>query len=216
MVLLVAGAGALGLAVGVLVSRLAGAYPWGTGRPVRPVVQPPLVELATGILFALAAVTRGPSWDLPAFLSLVASGVLLAVIDLRHRLLPDRVVMPSVAAGALLLLLAAAADSGWPDLLRAVLGALVLFLVFLVLALISPSSLGMGDVKVAALLGLYLGWLGWGALALGAAAGFVVQALVALALLMSGRVGLRGELPFGPAMLGGAAIAIGWAQVLLG
>ena len=74
----------------------------------------------------------------------------------------------------------------------------------------------MGDVKLAALLGLYLGWIGWGAVVVGAAAGFVIQALLALVLLAGRRIGLRGELPFGPAMLLGAAVAIGWSDALLG
>jgi leader peptidase (prepilin peptidase)/N-methyltransferase len=85
--------------------------------------------------------------------------------------------------------------------------------VYLVLALIAPSGLGMGDVKLAGLLGLYLGWLGWGAVVLGAMAGFVVQAVVALLLLATRRIGLRGELPFGPAMLAGAALVIAWTPV---
>jgi len=83
-----------------------------------------------------------------------------------------------------------------------------------VLALASPGGLGMGDVKLAALLGLYLGWLGWAAVVLGALAGFVVQAVVALALLAARRIGLRGELPFGPAMLAGAALVIGGTALL--
>ena len=92
----------------------------------------------------------------------------------------------------------------------------MLFVVFLVLALISPRSLGMGDVKLAALLGLVPGLAGLGgACVLGAAAGFVVQAVFALALLAARRIGLRGELPFGPAMLLGAALAIGWSDLLL-
>ena len=137
------------------------------------------------------------------------------VLDLQHRLLPNRVVVPALGVAAALLLLAAAAEQDWAGLLRAGLGAVVLFAVFLVLALIAPSGLGMGDVKLAALLGLYLGWVGWDAVVLGAAGGFVVQAVVALCLLATWRIGLRGELPFGPAMLLGAAVAIGWSGTLL-
>ena len=74
----------------------------------------------------------------------------------------------------------------------------------------------MGDVKLAALLGLYLGWLGWDVVLLGAAAGFVVQAVLALVLLAARRIRLEGELPFGPAMLLGAALAIGWGAAVLG
>jgi leader peptidase (prepilin peptidase)/N-methyltransferase len=91
----------------------------------------------------------------------------------------------------------------------------VLFAFYLALALISPSGMGMGDVKLAAVLGLYLGWLGWGAVLLGTLAGFVVQAFLALALLAGQRIGLREHLPFGPAMLLGTALAIGWSDALL-
>ena len=124
--------------------------------------------------------------------------------------------LPSIGVGAVLLLAAALPGQDWTPLLRAGLGAAVLFLVFLFLALISPQGLGMGDVKLAGLLGLYLGWIGWDALALGAAAGFVVQAVLALGLLAGRRIGLRGELPFGPAMLAGAALAIGWGGAFPG
>jgi leader peptidase (prepilin peptidase)/N-methyltransferase len=173
-----------------------------------------VVEVATALLTALTVLRTGLSWELPAFLLLAVVGVLLAVVDLQHRLLPNRVVLPALAAGTALLLLAALADGAWDALLRAVLGAAALFAVYLVLALVSPGGLGMGDVKLAALLGLYLGWLGWAAVVLGALAGFVVQAVVALGLLATRRIGLRGELPFGPAMLAGAALVIGGTALL--
>ena len=133
---------------------------------------------------------------------------------MKHRLLPKRVVLPELAVGKALLLLPAVADGAWDALLRAVLGAAALFAVYLALALVSPGGLGMGDVKLAALVGLYLGWLGWAAVVLGALAGFVVQAVVALGLLATRRIGLRGELPFGPAMLAGAAVVIGGTALL--
>ena len=127
--------------------------------------------------------------------------MLLALIDLRHRLLPDRVVLPSIAVGAVLLGLAAALEGDWAALLRAAVAAVVLFVVFLVMALISPAGLGMGDVKLAALLGLYLGWLGWN----------VGRAGRRGRVRRPGGAGpgpaghppdrLAGELPFGPAML---------------
>ena len=209
-------AGLLGLVVGHLVNRAAARLP--RSEPVsdrRYALRPPVVELATALLFALAALRFGLAWELPAFLVLAAAGVLLAVIDLQHHLLPNRVVLPSIGISAVLLLIAALAEQDWADLLRAGITAVVLFAVFLVLALISPGGLGMGDVKLAGLTGLYLGWIGWAAVVVGAAAGFVIQALLALVLLAGRRIGLRGELPFGPAMLVGAAVVIGWSDTLL-
>jgi leader peptidase (prepilin peptidase)/N-methyltransferase len=216
-------AGVLGLLVGHLVNRAAGRFPWETSQPRDLVgrggglaLRTPVVEPGTALLFALAALRFGLSWELPAFLFLAAAGVLLAVIDLQHHLLPNRVLGPAVGIGAVLLLLAALPGGNWDALLRAGLGAGALFAGYLVLALISPRGLGMGDVKLAGLLGLYLGWIGWSALFVGAVAGFGIQALLALVLLVSRRIGLRGELPFGPAMLLGAAVAIGWNTALLG
>lgn len=215
LVVLVVAAAFLGGVVGAGVSRIAGRYPWGSASG-GPVVRPPVLELGTAVLFALTAVRFGPSWELPAFLLLAGAGMLLAVIDLRHRTLPNRVTLAALAGGAVLLAVAALATGEWRELGRAALSAAILFVVFFVLVMISPRSIGMGDAKLAALLGLYLGWLGTPVLVLGIAAGFLVQAVLALVLLAARRIGLRGQLPFGPAMLLGAALVIGWSDALLG
>ena len=201
-------AGVAGALVGAVANRLAGAFPWGTGRLLRPAARLPWPELVTAVLFALVTARFAHSWALPAFLVFCAVGVLLALIDLGHRLLPDRVVLPALGAGAVLLLGAAALDGNWAGLVRAYGAAALLFAVFLVLALLAPAGLGMGDVKLAAVMGLALGWVSWRAVVLGGAAGFVVQAAVALVLLATRRVGVKGELPFGPAMLAGAVLAL--------
>jgi leader peptidase (prepilin peptidase)/N-methyltransferase len=204
---------------GTWVNRAAGRFPWPSGTGLSEVltsgtgpgdiaVRRPVVEVGTGLLLALVVLRFGLGPELPAFLLLAVVAVLLAVVDLQHHLLPDRVVLPGVVLGTALLAVAAAAEPAWSALLRAVLGAAALFLVFLVLALVSPGGLGMGDVKLAALLGLYLGWVGWSAVLLGGLLAFAVQALVALVLLAARRVGRRGDLPFGPAMLLGAALAM--------
>ena len=93
-------AGALGLGVGHLVNRIAGRFPWSAGGGHRLAVRPPLVELGTAALFALTGVHFGWSWELPAFLFLAGVAVLLAVIDLQHQLLPNRVVLPAIGIGA--------------------------------------------------------------------------------------------------------------------
>lgn len=228
--------GALGLAVGVGIEAAAARFPWPPRKrswrrrddtPSPPGVWAPqrhdrgggervALALGTAALFVLVALRVGESAQLPAFLSLAAAAVLLTVIDLKHHVLPDRVTLPALGAGAVLLTGAAAVHGDWAALARAVVAAVVLFLVFLVLALIAPTGLGFGDVKLSALIGLYLGWLGWAAVLVGAVAAFLVQAVLALALLATRRIDLRGELPFGPAMLLGAALAIGWPGVLIG
>jgi leader peptidase (prepilin peptidase)/N-methyltransferase len=210
-------AAALGAVAGAGVNRAAGRFPWPAGSGLLGVlrsgagavaVRRPVLEVGTALLLALVVLRFGLTWQLPAFLLLALAGVLLAVVDLQHQLLPNRVVRPALVGGALLLLAAAAATGAWGDLARAMLGAVALFAAFLALALVSPGGLGMGDVKLAALLGLYLGWLGWGAVLAGGVASFLVQAAVAVALLAARRVRRDSELPFGPAMLVGAALVM--------
>ena len=190
---------------------VAGATENAATRSVSVRVPAAVTVAATAVLCGLAALRFGATWQLPAFLLLAVVGVLLAVIDLEHRLLPNRVLLPATAAAAVLLTGAAALTGSWARLGEAVGSAAILFVFFLVLALIAPSGLGMGDVKLAGLLGLYLGWVGPGTVAVGAVAGFAVQAVLALVLLVGRRVGAKGEIPFGPALLVGAALAIGWA-----
>jgi leader peptidase (prepilin peptidase)/N-methyltransferase len=206
--------GVVGVVVGTVVNRAAGRFPWhaspGLGQFVGsgPVaVRTPVLEVVSAVAFALVGVRFGWSADLPAWAWFLAVGLLLGVIDLREKLLPNRVLLPGVVGTALLLALAAAVDDAWDSLLRAVLAGVVSFAVLLVMALIAPSGMGMGDVKLAGLIGLVLGWLGWPVVLLGFLLGFLVQAVVGLALLAVRRAGRRTELPFGPALLAGALVA---------
>ena len=206
--------GVAGIVVGTLVNRAAGRFPWpaspGVGGLVGagPIaVRTPVLEVVSAAAFALVGLRFGWSAELPAWVWFLAVGLLLGVIDLRTKLLPNRVLVPGIAGTALLLTLAAAVDGDWPALLRAGVAAGLCFAVLLVMALIAPAGLGMGDVKLAALLGLVLGWLGWDAVLLGLFLGFVVQAVAGLVLLASRKAGRSTELPFGPALLAGALVA---------
>jgi leader peptidase (prepilin peptidase)/N-methyltransferase len=104
-------------------------------------------------------------------------------------------------AGLVLLAAGSSASAAWPDLLRGAVGAVLLFLVYLVLALISPKGIGMGDVKLAAPVGLYLGYLGWSQLFYGGALGFVLGGILSVALIRIRRNNKPTEVAFGPAML---------------
>jgi leader peptidase (prepilin peptidase)/N-methyltransferase len=212
-VLVVALAALVGAGTGRLIDSLAVVAPRRT-EPVAGAfavrvraLGAPWPELAGAVCAAAVAARFGWSAQLPAWLWLVAVGLLLALVDLRTRLLPNRVLLPGVVGGVVLLAVAAAVDDSWPALGRAVLAAAAAAAGLLVLALIAPRGMGMGDVKLAGLLGLYLGWLGWPVVLTGLFLGFLVQALLGLALLAAHRVGRRSELPFGPALLAGALVA---------
>ncbi|WP_308127937.1 A24 family peptidase [Modestobacter italicus] len=167
----------------------------------------PWPELAGALGAAAVTLRFGWSAQLPAWLWFVAVGLLLAVVDLREQLLPNRVLLPGLAGGVALLALAAAVEGDWAAWGRALLAGAAAFAVLLGMALVSPSGLGMGDVKLAGLLGLFLGWLGWPVVLAGFFLGFLLQALVGLGLLAARRVGRSTGLPFGPALLVGALLA---------
>ena len=132
---------------------------------------------ATFVLSALLAWRFGATAELPAYVLLGIFAVPLARIDMVHHLLPNRLVGPLLAAGFALLGVAALAAGAAGDLLRGAAGSVILFVFYLILALTSRNGLGMGDVKLAAPLGLYLGYLGWSQLFYGGALAFVAGGL---------------------------------------
>lgn len=161
----------------------------------------------TGLACVAFALHFGTSSSLPAFLFLAVLGVQLARIDVALHLLPNPLVLMLLTGGLILLLLAGVFDKQSVDLLRAALGAVILFAGYLILGLISPGGIGMGDVKLAAPVGLYLGYLGWSQLLYGGLLGFIVNGVTAAVLLGRNRRNPAGEVPHGPAMLGALALA---------
>jgi leader peptidase (prepilin peptidase)/N-methyltransferase len=181
----------------------------GASPPPRRTGPPPLaVEAVSALLLAALAARVHPGLVLAAACWLGLCAVPLAFIDAAVQRLPD-LLTGAALAGTAALLLAAAADGGsWPVLVRAVLGGLALSGFYLLLALISPAGMGLGDVKAAAGLGLMLAWLGWPALAGGGFAGLGFAAVYGVALLASGRGSRKQQIPFGPFLIAGAFLAI--------
>lgn len=179
------------------------------GEPIA--VRYPLVEAATGAAFGLVAWWAGVSWTLPALLYLAAITVALALIDLDTRRLPDAIVLPSYGVGLALLALAAwnpGGETHGDALVRALVGCVALFGVYFLLLVLYPAGMGFGDVKLAGVLGLYLGWAGWASLVVGWFAAFLLGGLFAVGLLLTRRAGRRTGVPFGPWMLAGAWLGL--------
>ncbi|MFC5182296.1 prepilin peptidase [Actinomadura harenae] len=160
--------------------------------------------LAGCAALALVLAFRAPDpAAIPAFAFLGVLCVLLGVVDVARKRLPDPLTLPSVPiAGALL---AVADPSRWFGML---VGAGVLFLVFAVQWFAVPNAIGFGDVKLAPVLGLYLGWLGRPAWITGLFGMFVLGGLFALALLLFRRAGRKDQIPYGPFMLAGTLLAV--------
>lgn len=166
----------------------------------------PLVEAATGLLFTLAALRFSDRpMLLAAYLAFAALAIALALIDLDVRRLPNALVLPAYPILAALLVLGTDPHS----LLRAALGALVLFAFFFAVVMVAPGAMGFGDVKLAGVVGGMTAFLSWGAFLTGALAGFLLGALAGVMLMAGRRAERRSAIPFGPFMLLGA-----WASIL--
>ena len=173
--------------------------------------------MGTGLACATMAIRFGPSPALPAFCYLAGIGVPLAVIDARCQRLPDALTLPSYpVALALLGFAALLLPGGAGHFVSALAGLALAWGVFLLQVLLYPAGLGWGDVKLAGLLGLYLGWLdrgwlGWldqGTLVAGLFLGYLFAAAAGLALIAARRASRKSRLPFGPYLLAGTLSAI--------
>jgi leader peptidase (prepilin peptidase) / N-methyltransferase len=151
---------------------------------------------AAGVLLALA---------LALF---VVNGARLAWIDARTHLLPNRIIFPWYPAALVLLSAAAGIAGQWPTVLRLVLAGAALFVFYLALHLVQPAGMGLGDVKLAGILGMYLGFLGWEHLLLATLFTFVLGGLFGVALILARRATRKSSIPFGPFMVVGTAAAL--------
>lgn len=182
----------------------------------------PLVEAGTAVAFLLVTARFGPalvdattvpdavagSLELVAFLALTAASIALALIDVDTQLLPNVIVVPSLLAGILLLGVAAVLRGDIAALIGAGVGGAGLFLFFFLLAMIKRGGMGYGDIKLAAVLGLYLGFLGWGNLFVGVFAAFLFGGVFGLVLMAIRRAGRKTKIPFGPWMILGAWLGV--------
>jgi len=192
----------------------------------------PIVEAITGVVFAgvtwwgltlgldtlvprYSTGDPGTMWALGivivAFLYFAAISIVLTLIDLDTHRLPNVIVLPSYLVAGILFTIAAWLTGDWGALLRAGIGMAAMYLFYWLLRLAKPSGMGGGDVKLAGVLGIYLGWIGWGALAVGAFAAFLFGGVFGIALMVARRAGRKTAIPFGPWMILGA-----WAGIFTG
>jgi leader peptidase (prepilin peptidase)/N-methyltransferase len=185
----------------------------------------PLVELGTALFFTIVAFRFLPAvlaaasgigvaasvTALVAFLYFAAISVSLALIDIDTRTLPNRIVLPAYGVGIVLLGGSSILSGDYSALFTAGIGAVAMFAFYLILALLKPGGMGFGDVKLAGVIGLFVGWLGWEALVVAAFAAFLLGGVFSAILLVARKAGRGSAIPFGPWMLAGA-----WAGALAG
>lgn len=177
-------------------------------------VRYPLVEAGTAVVFASLAAWLGPVWVLPAYWWFAGVAVALVLTDLESKRLPNRILFPGLAVGAVLLGAGAVVDGDVGSLVRAAAGGAGYFALLLLIALVARGGFGMGDVKLGLLLGIFLGYRSWSAVVVGAFGAFAVGGLVSLVLVLLKRADRKQSIPFGPAMVAGAAIALVWADAI--
>ncbi|MFE5410705.1 prepilin peptidase [Microbacterium sp. NPDC056569] len=189
----------------------------------------PIVEAVTGVAFAVVAwwgfavyaqsvTASGPvlrAWAIGlivvAFLYFAAISIVLTLIDLDTHRLPNSIVLPSYFLAGSLFTVAAWLTGDWGALARAAIGMAGMYLLYFLLRAVRPGGMGGGDVKLAGVIGIYLGWLGWGALAVGTFAAFLYGGVFGIALMLLRRAGRKTAIPFGPWMILGA-----WTGVFAG
>ncbi len=171
-------------------------------------VRYPIVEVLTAGLFALVAVRLGVSWSLPAELAFVGGLIALAAVDLERYLLPRAILYPTLVLVVVGLVVAAAATGRWTRLGVAVLCGLGSFLAFFAIHYARPAWLGFGDVRLAGLLGLALGWLGPWYLLVGFMAANLVGAAFGVGLILAGKATRRTALPYGVFLGAGSVFAV--------
>jgi leader peptidase (prepilin peptidase) / N-methyltransferase len=170
-------------------------------------VRYPLLELSTAVLTAAPFFVYESVWVAAGVAALLCLMPVITAIDIERRIIPNKLMYPALVAAPLYLLVARLA--GAPiDLTRAAIGFAAYGGVLFVVAAVS-RGMGMGDVKLAALIGLVLGALSLGQVAVAAGAAIVLGSLGAIVALVRG-AGRKGAIPFGPFLAAGAVVGALW------
>jgi leader peptidase (prepilin peptidase) / N-methyltransferase len=185
----------------------------------------PAIELVTGLAFAAVALVTVPSLFQATSVAQAVSGALvvaellyfaaisvaLTMIDIDVHRLPNAIVYPAYLVGASLLGAAAVVGGETWRILPAVIGMAASVVFYGIMAFVYPGGMGLGDVKLAGVIGMLLGYLGWAQLAVGSIAAFVLGAVFGVTLIVIRRAGRKSGIPFGPWMITGA-----WTGIVAG
>lgn len=166
------------------------------------------IELTTGVLWALLVWRFDLSFTVVVYAAFFWVLVVLTAIDLEHKLLPNKIVYPTFVASWVTLPIASAIEGDFSPLKGAAFGALIFGGFLFTIAFVAPAGMGGGDVKLAFVLGTYLGYTGSiGVTLVGMFLSFLLGGLIGVALLLRGK-GRKAEVPFGPYLAAGTVLAI--------
>jgi len=204
-----------GLALVPLVRVAARRRPCGACGSTRPWAWRPLVLAAvTAVAAGLIAARFGATAVLPAYLVFAVGLVAASAVDVERSIIPNRMVYPTAGAVAVLLVVAAAVDGPWSALGHAVIGSAAAVALFGAVHLVSPRGMGLGDVRLAGVIGLAVGWLGVGHLFVAFFVAVLAGSLWGIGLMVVSGRGRKTRLPFGPFLALGGIVAVVWGNPL--
>jgi leader peptidase (prepilin peptidase)/N-methyltransferase len=175
----------------------------------------PLVEVGCAVLFGAAGARFGWTGELPAYLVLFAALLTIPVIDLEHNSVPDRILARLSAVAVPLLGLAAVGEGDGKAFARVLVAGVMAFGGMLVVKLVFPRGMGLGDVEMSFVLGLYLGWLGWGEVMLAILLAFLLGTVIRIGLISLRLRSHRDFIPFGPFLALGTVVTVLWGEPIL-
>lgn len=176
----------------------------------------PIIEMAVAAFWAATARKYGPTLEMLGFAAFWAVLLILSAIDLAHRRLPNKVLLPGSLIALALFTAESAVSARFDHLLDAAIGAVAFGLPMLAIGLLVPKGMGMGDIKMSGYLGFHLGWLSLIHVAVGAFMGFLLGALIGVLLMSAGRKSRKDALPFGPFLAAGAVVAVFAGDQIIG
>ena len=200
-----------GLLANLLVERIPDRQRLRPFPPWRSLADSPLdvaVIAATAALFAGAALRFDGEWVVPAYLVFFVCLVSVTVIDFQRQIIPNYIVYPTIFVSIPLLALAALAGGDWDSFGRALMGGTLAWLALLVIHLISPAGMGFGDVRLAFVLGMFLGWVDLAHVLTGLFLGVLLISAVGLVLAALRLRSLQEHIAFGPFLAAGSILAV--------
>jgi len=200
-----------GMFANLLIDRVPEKQPLRPLPPLGDLARSPrclLVLLATAALFAGTVLRFGGDWVVPAYLVFFTSMVAISVIDFDRQIIPNRIVYPTIFLSIPLLALAALVQGDWDLFRHALIGAALAWGALLVIHLISPAGMGFGDVRLAFVLGLFLGWISLAHVLSGLFLGVLLLSALGVVLWVLRIRSLKDHMAFGPFLAAGAALAV--------
>ena len=170
--------------------------------------EPLIIETATAALFVLFGLEFGADVALIAFCVLAAALVALVWIDVQTKRLPREITYTAIALSAPVLVVASIVNDEPERIWQAALGAGIALAIMGAIYLASRGGMGDGDVRLAPLLGMHLGYLNPGIVPIGLFLGFLLGAVVGVAAMTLGSAGRKTALPFGPFLAAGTVLAV--------